>query len=544
MKEKWWQKATVYQIYPRSFKDSNGDGKGDLPGIIEKLPYLKELGVDVLWLNPVYASPMVDNGYDISDYYAINPEFGTLDDLRELLKQAHALGLKVIMDLVVNHTSDQHPWFKEARKSKDNPYRDYYLWQPASPDRMPNHWKSFQGTSAWTYDERTKEAYFHIFDAKQPDLNWKSPRLREEIYQMIRYWLDFGLDGFRLDAISHLQKEAWDFKIQFWEGDGPWAPFMNVSGIEAYMADLKEIFDQYGAMTVGEASGVSSKQAPAWTDEKTGFISMIIEWEHNRRTPDNQGDVAGLIAVLKRWQEDLSERGWNALYLENHDIPRIISAFGDGSQGCAKAFAVAYSLLRGTPFIFQGQELGMTNGQFESADEIDSNSIKLAYQNLLEKGMSEEDALTQATQWSRDHARLPMQWDCSPNAGFTTGQPWMKVNDNYKTINVQAQLADKDSLFHLYQRLIELRHQDTVVSQGTFQDLETGQNKVFAYQRHLHDVSYLVIVNLSGEDLGLDLSDLDLADWQEVALFNRPLLLKSELTLPGYDYHVYCRSKN
>ena len=544
MADKWWQEATIYQIYPRSFKDSNGDGKGDLPGILEKLPYLKELGIDVLWINPVYASPMVDNGYDISDYYAINPEFGTLDDLRELLKQAHALGLKVIMDLVVNHTSNQHPWFKEARKSKDNPYRDYYLWQAASPDKMPNNWKSFQGTSAWTYDEKTQEAYFHIFDAKQPDLNWKNPRLRQEIYQMIAYWLDFGLDGFRLDAISHLQKEPWDFQIKSWEGDGPWAPFMNVKGIESYMTEIKAIFDHYGALSVGEASGVTSQEAPAWTDAETGFMTMIIEWEHNRRTPDNQGDVAGLIAVFKRWQEDLSQRGWNALYLENHDIPRIISAFGDASQACAKAFAVAYSLLRGTPFIFQGQELGMTNGQFESADEIDSNSIKLAYQDLLEKGMSEEDALTQATQWSRDHARLPMQWDCSPNAGFTTGQPWMKVNDNYKTINVQAQLADKDSLFHLYQRLIELRHQDTVVSQGTFQALETGQDKVFAYHRHLHDVSYLVIVNLSGEDLGLDLSDLDLADWQEVALFNRPLLLKSELTLPGYDYHVYCRSKN
>lgn len=447
------------------------------------------------------------------------------------------------MDLVVNHTSDQHPWFKEARKSKDNPYRDYYLWQAASPDKMPNNWKSFQGTSAWTYDEKTQEAYFHIFDAKQPDLNWKNPRLRQEIYQMIAYWLDFGLDGFRLDAISHLQKEPWDFQIKSWEGDGPWAPFMNVKGIESYMTEIKAIFDHYGALSVGESSGVTSQEAPAWTDVETGFMTMIIEWEHNRRTPDNQGDVAGLIAVLKRWQEDLSQQGWNALYLENHDIPRIISAFGDASQACAKAFAVAYFLLRGTPLIFQGQEIGMTNGLFTSADQIDSRSVKLTYQDLLAQGLSEKEALAQATQWSRDHARLPMQWDASPQAGFTTGQPWMALNSNYQTRNVQSQMAQEGSLFYLYKRLIALRHQEAIISRGSFSALETGQDRVFAYQRELDDKAYLILVNLAPQKLTLDLSKLDLAEWQELDLFNQPLILQDQLDLDAYDYHVYVRSR-
>lgn len=292
---KWWKNAVGYQIYPRSFMDSNDDGIGDLKGIQSKLPYLKELGIDFIWLNPIYQSPNIDNGYDISDYQAINPEFGTLEDLKNLLEEAHAQGIRLIMDLVVNHTSDQHPWFIESRKDRENPYRDYYLWADATPEKMPNNWQSFFGGSTWTYDQQTKQAYFHVFAKEQPDLNWKNPAVREEIYQMIRWWLDFGIDGFRLDAISHIQKEPWDFKIT----DNPWAPFMNVSGIETYMSELREIFRSYDIMTVGEASGVNSKKAPFWTHEEDGYIDMIFELEHQVRSGEPGQEVGDLLGFKK-----------------------------------------------------------------------------------------------------------------------------------------------------------------------------------------------------------------------------------------------------
>ena len=493
---KWWKNAVGYQIYPRSFMDSNDDGIGDLKGIQSKLPYLKELGIDFIWLNPIYQSPNIDNGYDISDYQAINPEFGTLEDLKNLLEEAHAQGIRLIMDLVVNHTSDQHPWFIESRKDRENPYRDYYLWADATPEKMPNNWQSFFGGSTWTYDQQTKQAYFHVFAKEQPDLNWKNPAVREEIYQMIRWWLDFGIDGFRLDAISHIQKEPWDFKIT----DNPWAPFMNVAGIETYMSELREIFRSYDIMTVGEASGVNSKKAPFWTHEEDGYIDMIFELEHQVRSGEpgqEVGDLLGFKKVLSRWQKDLQPIGWNALYIDNHDNPRSNSVFGNGTSESASALATAYMLLRGTPFIYQGQELGMTNYPFESIDEVNATDSLASYHAWLEQGLSPEEALRLTTHWTRDHSRTPMHWNNF--GGFSNSLPWMKVNPNTDKINVAMQQADLFSPLNYYKKLISLRKSMPVFISGSYQIELPKHPTVWAYTRKTVSDEAYVITNLSDQ---------------------------------------------
>lgn len=493
---KWWKNAVGYQIYPRSFMDSNDDGIGDLKGIQSKLPYLKELGIDFIWLNPIYQSPNIDNGYDISDYQAINPEFGTLEDLKNLLEEAHAQGIRLIMDLVVNHTSDQHPWFIESRKDRENPYRDYYLWADATPEKMPNNWQSFFGGSTWTYDQQTKQAYFHVFAKEQPDLNWKNPAVREEIYQMIRWWLDFGIDGFRLDAISHIQKEPWDFKIT----DNPWAPFMNVAGIETYMSELREIFRSYDIMTVGEASGVNSKKAPFWTHEEDGYIDMIFELEHQVRSGEpgqEVGDLLGFKKVLSRWQKDLQPIGWNALYIDNHDNPRSNSVFGNGTSESASALATAYMLLRGTPFIYQGQELGMTNYPFESIDEVNATDSLASYHAWIEQGLSPEEALRLTTHWTRDHSRTPMHWNNF--GGFSNSLPWMKVNPNTNKINVAMQQADLFSPLNYYKKLISLRKSMPVFISGSYQIELPKHPTVWAYTRKTVSDEAYVITNLSDQ---------------------------------------------
>lgn len=535
-----FHKMVGYQIYPKSFKDSNADGIGDLQGIIEKLPYLRDLGVDFIWLNPVYKSPQVDGGYDIADYYAIDDLFGSLTDLKQLLTLAHENGLKVIMDLVVNHTSDQHPWFLESKKSKDNPYRDYYLWADARPEHLPNDWISFFGGSTWTYDASTEQAYFHVFAKEQPDLNWKNPKVREEIYKMIRWWLDLGIDGFRLDAISHIQKMPWDYKIKSWKGDGPWVPFMNVAGIEAYMADLKAIFDEYGALTVGEASGVRSKQAPDWTDD-AGYINMIFELEHNKRKKDGSGDIYGYKKVILRWQEDLLSRGWNALYLENHDQPRSIDCFGDGSLASAKALAVSYMLLRGTPFIYQGQEFGMTNFPFTDSSQLRSAEIKQQYEKLLTQ-FPPQEALRKITDGSREHARTPMQWDASANSGFTSGQAWMEINPNFPEVNSEK----NTELIQLYQFLIRLRHQEAAIADGSIR---------FNFSRHPHALVYereefLILVNLGTRKAHLDFAkareftdENSVSDYAQV-LGSQQRILKEKMTLSAWEYQIFKKKKN
>lgn len=523
----WFHKAVGYQIYPKSFYDSNADGIGDIQGMIEKLQYLKDLGVDFLWINPIYKSPQVDGGYDIADYYAIDEMFGTLEDFTIFIQEAHRLGLKVISDLVVNHTSDQHPWFIESRKSKDNPYRDYYMWADAKPEQMPNDWISFFGGSTWTYDEQTEQAYFHVFAKEQPDLNWRNPKCREEIYSMVRWWLELGIDGFRLDAISHIQKENWDFKIKSWKGDGPWKPFMNVSGIETYMHDLKAIFDEYGALTVGEASGVSSKQAPDWTDEN-GYVNMIFELEHNARDDNGNGYVYGMKKTLIRWQKDMLERGWNALYLENHDQARVIDVFGDGSLESAKALAVAYMLLRGTPFIYQGQEIGMHNFPFSKVSQMRSEELIRQYHEHVEAGMSHEEAFEKMTKNSREHSRTPMQWSDEKNAGFSSGKPWMDVNPDYPEVNV----ANRTELLDLYSQLIDLRHDEKAISDGGI---------IFHYERHLQAFVYerdefLVMVNLGHKKAHLEIAEA--ASYEQV-LGTYERKATSKMTLQAWEYQFF-----
>lgn len=535
-----FHKMVGYQIYPKSFKDTNGDGIGDINGIIEKIPYLRELGIDFIWINPIYKSPQVDGGYDISDYQVIDEMFGSLEDFKKLLDKAHENGLKVIMDLVVNHTSDQHPWFLESQKSKDNPYRDYYLWEDASPNQMPNDWISFFGGSTWAYDEKTKQAYFHVFAKEQPDLNWKNPKVRQEIYDMIRWWLDLGIDGFRLDAISHIQKMPWNYKIKSWKGDGPWVPFMNVAGIETYMSDLKAIFDEYGALTVGEASGVRSKQAPDWTDE-AGYINMIFELEHNVRKSNGngQGSIYGYKKVIMRWQEDLLERGWNALYIENHDQPRSIDTFGDGSIESAKALSVSYMLLRGTPFIYQGQEFGMTNFPFTDAKQLRADEIKKNYEMLMTE-LSANQALAEVTQNSREHSRTPMQWDNSKNAGFTSGQAWMEINPNFSVINSQT----NQELIELYKKLIELRHQEPAISEGSIKFHFKRHPQVLVYER----AEFLIIVNLADKKAHLDFTKIDsftdssaessVINYQQV-LGSSNQKFQEKMVLSAWEYRVY-----
>ncbi|MDR0297932.1 MAG: alpha-glucosidase [Streptococcaceae bacterium] len=525
MKTTEFHKWVGYQIYPKSFKDSNGDGIGDLRGVIEKLPYLKSLGVDVLWLNPVYASPQVDGGYDISDFCAIDPMFGTMADFKELLEKVHALGMKLIMDLVVNHTSDQHPWFIEAQKSRDNKYRDYYLWADATEDALPNNWRSFFGIPAWTYQAATKQAYFHVFASQQPDLNWKNPALREEIYAMIRWWLTLGIDGFRLDAISHIQKAPWDFKITSLKGNGPWQPFMNVAGIEHYLSDLRAIFEANGAFTVGEASGVTSDKASAWTDDD-GYMDAIFELEHRVIAPNGHASISGYKKVIMRWQQDLQAGGgWNALYLENHDGPRSIDLYGDGTVASAKALAVSFMLLRGTPFIYQGQELGMPNFPFQTIEETTAPENQAAYEKLILSGLTEKEALDKVTKNSRDHSRTPMKW---PDDTFTTAdRPWM--------VELQDFTA-KLELTELYRALIALRHDEPAISDGAIDFLFTTHPQVLAYTRD----DFLILTNLSTKKAHLSFPP-NMVKYKQVLGSTRRQLTEN-MTLDAWSYHVFQRA--
>ncbi|MGG5342231.1 alpha-glucosidase [Enterococcus sp. AZ192] len=537
-KSTWWKNAVGYQIYPRSFKDSNHDGIGDLNGIRQKLPYLKELGIDFIWINPIYASPNADNGYDISDYQAIHKDFGTMEDFQSLVKEAHGLDIKIIMDLVVNHTSDQHPWFLESKKSLDNPYRDYYHWVDATPEQLPNDWQSFFGGSTWTYDETTKQAYFHVFAKEQPDLNWTNPKVRHEIYQMIRWWLELGIDGFRIDAISHIQKEPWDFEIT----DNQWAPFMNVAGIENYLAELKAIFNEYNVMTVGEASGVPHSEASEWTGDH-GYFNMIFELEHCQRVGElgsQKGSIFHLKHSLDQWQTSLEDDGWNALYLENHDTPRSVSVYGDDSPEAAKALATVLLLLKGTPFIYQGQELGMTNFPFSSIEEIDAADTIHFYQTLLAEGKTTKEALNIAINWSRDHSRTPFQWDESLFGGFSTVTPWLKVNQNHQLINAAQKDVETNSVFHYYQQLIRLRKSTEALIYGVFTLLLPEHPTVFSYTRTTETENWLILVQLDRGQTTVAFPDSwETAGWEEVLTNTEYKPLAHKMILSDYEAHVY-----
>jgi alpha-glucosidase len=517
MTKYWWKEATAYQIYPRSFMDSNGDGIGDLQGIISKLDYLKNLGIDVIWICPFYKSPNDDNGYDISDYRDVMDVFGTMADFDELLAEVHKRGMKLIIDLVINHTSDEHPWFIESRSSKDNPKREWYIWRDGKDGKEPNNWESIFGGSAWEYDEKTDQYYLHVFSRRQPDLNWENKDVRFALYDMINWWLDKGIDGFRVDAISHIKKRE-----GFPDLPNPknldYVPsfdcHMNQKGIQKFLEELKvQTFAKYNVMTVGEANGVTVEDAEEWVGEEKGKFNMVFQFEHLDlwdKGKVGEIDVVSLKKTLTKWQKGLENRGWNALFIENHDKARVVSTWGNDKEyrvESAKAFAAMYFLMQGTPFIYQGQEIGMTNVRFESIDEYDDVAMKNFYRIETEKGRSHLDIMEVIWNSGRDNSRTPMQWDDSENAGFTTGKPWMGVNENYTRINVKNDMENPNSIWNFYKDMIRLRKENEVFVYGTYDLILPEDKQVYAYTRTLGDKKAVVIANLTKETASYECTD-------------------------------------
>lgn len=522
MEKRWWKESIVYQIYPRSFKDSNGDGIGDLNGITEKMDYLQKLGINVLWLSPVYQSPNDDNGYDISDYQAIMDEFGTMEDFDRMLAVAHEHGIKLVMDLVVNHTSDEHPWFIESQKSVDNPYRDYYIWRPGKDGKEPNNWGSCFSGPAWKYDEKTDMYYLHLFSRKQPDLNWDNPKVRQEVFDMMNWWLDKGVDGFRMDVISLISKKP-DLP------DGPvgingYASFnepANGPHVHEYLQEMREkVLNNADTITVGECSGVTLEEAKKYARSDEKELNMVFQFEHmdvdadgSNKWTDKKMDLRDMKEVLTKWQKGLEEIAWNSLFWENHDQPRSVSRFGNDSSQyrelSAKMLATCLHMMQGTPYVYQGQELGMTNVPFEGVEDFrDLDSIN-AYHELVEdqKVFSKEEMMRYLRYKSRDNARTPFQWDDSENAGFTTGTPWIMVNPNYKEINAKAELADPNSVFYYYQKLIQLRKEKEIIVYGTYDLLLPESEELYVYTRTLGEEKLLVVCNFSENEVELDIPE-------------------------------------
>ncbi len=517
----WWKEAVIYQVYPRSFMDSNGDGIGDLQGIISRLDYLKYLGIDVIWLSPVYQSPNDDNGYDISDYCAIMEEFGTMEDFDALLSAAHERDIRIVMDLVVNHTSDEHRWFMESRKSKDNPYRDYYIWREGKDAQTPpNNWGSCFGGSAWQYDGETGMYYLHLFSKKQPDLNWDNKKVREEIFEMMRWWCDKGIDGFRMDVISMISKTADmpDGEINGLYGDfGPYC--VHGPNVHTYLREMNEnVLSRYDIMTVGETSGVTTELAKQYAGEDAGELNMVFQFEHVEsdgkygKWTDEKISLVTLKEILSRWQTELYGKAWNSLFWDNHDQPRAVSRFGDDRPAfrvvSAKMLATCLHMMQGTPYIYQGEELGMTNYPFSSTDEFrDIESINAYREWCTEGELSHEVFWPCLTFKSRDNARTPMQWDDSENAGFTNGKPWILVNPNYKEINAKAETADPDSVFHYYKRLIALRKQNPIMVYGKYEPLLAESEELFVYTRTLGDEKLLVVCSFCDHETDFAVPD-------------------------------------
>uniref|UniRef100_UPI0038B29091 glycoside hydrolase family 13 protein n=1 Tax=Macrococcoides canis TaxID=1855823 RepID=UPI0038B29091 len=548
---KWWKEAVCYQIYPRSFKDSNGDGIGDINGITEKLDYLKDLGIDVIWVSPIFESPNDDNGYDISDYQEIMRDFGTMEDFDRLLYEVHARDMKLILDLVINHTSDEHSWFVEAKKSKDNEFRDWYIWKDGNGDKEPNNWASTFEGSAWEYDATSNQYYMHVFSRKQPDLNWENENMRQAIYNMVNWWLDKGIDGFRVDAISHIKKS-------FDKGDLPGADklgyaesfegHMNQPGIQKHLQELKEnTFDKYDIMTVGEANGVTIEDSDEWVGEENGKFNMVFQFEHLNLWDHNVGksfDIKGYKDVLNSWQKGLENKGWNALFIENHDRQRVSSTWGDDEEywyESSTSHAVVYFLQQGTPFIYQGQEIGMTNYPFEDIMDFDDVHAKNIYNQELKKGASKEEVLEMLRRISRDNTRTPMQWDDTKNAGFTKGTPWLKVNPNFEDINVFKQEKDENSILNFYKRLIQLKKNHLTLTYGTFDLIYPEDSKVFAYTRTYEGDQFVIIGNLSHDKVTLKKDEsLDIND-EALVLYNYQKEERSEdiFTLQPFEARIY-----
>ena len=556
----WWQQPVVYQIYPRSFNDSNGDGIGDLPGITEKIPYLAKLGIDVIWLSPIYASPNDDNGYDISDYRAIMTEFGTMADFDELLATAHEHGIKLMMDLVVNHTSDEHEWFRQARLAKDNPYRDYYVWRdPAgfSEDGTPippNNWISCFSPSVWEWDEGTQQFYLHYFSVKQPDLNWENPKVREEVYDIMRFWLDKGVDGFRMDVINLISKDLSfpdDPAVTAGGLDNSLAVAANGPRVHEFLREMnREVLSKYPVMTVGETPCVSVEDAALYTGFDRHELQMVFQFEHmdvdasaggaTGKWSDTRFNLVDLKKVLSHWQTGLHGRGWNSLYWNNHDQPRTVSRFGNDSpefrEVSGKMLGTVLHMMQGTPYIYQGEELGMTNVFFDSVDDYNDLEIHDSWRKYVVESqrVSPEDMLRYISASGRDNARTPMQWDASDNAGFTTGTPWLKVNPRYTDINAAEELANDDSIFYHYSDLIHLRKEHPIVLTGEYRVLDPEDEQVYAYLRvnSAEDAAasgeraLLVVANFTQETLSLPYADGQLAS---LALKNPGVLKLEEL---------------
>ena len=551
----WWKKSVVYQVYPKSFQDSNGDGYGDLNGIRQRLPYLKELGIDVIWLNPIYASPQVDNGYDISDYRMIEPTFGTMKDFDALLAEAHAMGLKIILDLVVNHTSDQHKWFLEAKKSKDNPYHDYYIWK----DEVPNNWGSSFGGSTWEYVPEVGQYYLHLFAKEQPDLNWENPKVREEVYDILRFWLDKGIDGFRMDVITLISKDpAYP--------DGPviqnkaygsyYAGCATGPHVHEYLQEMnREVLSKYDIMTVGEAPHTSADQAMDYTGADRGELNMVFHFDHMHLDYDENGKYAknrvkltDLKKVFTEWDEKMRAcGGWNSLYWSNHDQARAVTRFGDESPEyrviSAKMLGTALHMLQGTPYIYEGEEIGMTNAFFDKIEDYrDVEALDIFKDFTGRKGFSAKDTLELLRLKSRDNSRTPMQWSTEKNAGFTDGEPWIAVNDNYKTINAEAVAKDPESVFFYYKKLVQLRHEMPVITDGVYKLLDADNEKVYTYLRKNEDEILLVICNFTKETIDYPVGDFVEANQGTLLISNyddAPQQYADAIELKPYGAYVY-----
>ena len=495
MERKWWHSSVVYQIYPRSFKDSNGDGIGDIKGIIEKLDYLKELGIDVIWLSPVYKSPNDDNGYDISDYYDIMDEFGTMEDMDNLLEEANKRGIKILMDLVVNHTSDEHKWFVEAKKSKDNEYRDYYIWRKPVNGKEPNELISTFSGSAWELDEASGEYYLHLFSKKQPDLNWENEKVRKEVWEMMNFWIDKGIGGFRMDVIDLVGKVP-DEMIK---ENGP--------KLHEYLQEMnRNSFGKHDLLTVGETWGATPEIAKLYSNPSRNELSMVFQFEHisldkipgKNKWDLKELDLRDLKRVFSKWQTELDGEGWNSLFWNNHDLPRIVSRWGNDKEyrvQSAKMLGTLLHGLKGTPYIYQGEEIGMTNIKFDTIEEYNDIEIRNMYKDRIARGFTHEEIMESIYAKGRDNARTPIQWDNTENAGFTTGTPWSKVNENYRDINVENALKDKDSIFHHYKKLIEIRRNNESIIYGDYELLDPEDKNIYAYRRRFNGDNILVVCN-------------------------------------------------
>ncbi|MFT8703419.1 MAG: alpha-glucosidase [Oenococcus oeni] len=521
-KKQWFKDTVVYQVYPMSFQDSNNDGIGDLPGITKRLDYIKKLGADVIWLNPIYESPNKDNGYDIANYRAINPEYGSMNDFDDLLNKAHQLNLKIMMDLVVNHTSDQHHWFQESKKSKDNPFADFYIWRDPVDGHEPNNWLAAFGGSAWTYVPERKQYYLHLFATGQPDLNWENPDVRQAVFDIERFWLDKGVDGFRMDVINLISKPKGLPDVPEPATAGKTMDFVaDEHRLNEFLSQMNsEVLSKYDTITVGEMPGSTTEDAIKYTGLNSHELNMVFQFEHVGLSPnpdvrlgkwnDQPVKLTELKASLNRWQTGLDGKGWNSLYWNNHDQPRAVSRFGNDDPKyrvlSAKMLATTLHLMQGTPYVYQGEELGMTNAHFTKLNQYEDIESINFYHELVEqeKIVDGPTMLKYLANISRDNARTPMQWNDKNNAGFSSAKPWFALNPNYKSINVEDSLADKNSVFYYYQKLIKLRHNNEIIKYGSFKEIDPDDDQVYAYRRHYEGKTLLIISNFTDKIVSRD----------------------------------------